>query len=84
MHRGGAGRRANHARGAPDDDETLLSFVRWTIEERGCCPFFTFCIEREAEPGALWVRITGPDGAKQVLDDELTAIGAIPLTRENR
>ena len=51
----------------PNDDETLLSFARWTVDERRCCPFFTFAIEREPTPGPLWVRITGPEAAKQIL-----------------
>jgi hypothetical protein len=55
----------------PNDDETLLAVARWTVEERRCCPFFTFDIEREPEPGALWLRITGPDGAKPLLDEAM-------------
>ncbi len=51
----------------PNEDEMLLSSVCWTVDERRCCPFFTFVIEREPAPGALWVRITGPAEAKQVL-----------------
>ena len=54
-----------------NDDETLLAVAQWTVEERRCCPFFTFAIERDPEPGPLWLRITGPEGAKQVLDDAL-------------
>jgi hypothetical protein len=54
-----------------NEDDVLLAFVRWTVDERRCCPFFTFAIEREPAPGPLWVRITGPDGAKQVLEAEL-------------
>ena len=55
----------------PNDDETVLSLARWSVDERRCCPFFTFVIEREPAPGALWMRITGPEGAKEILDAEL-------------
>jgi hypothetical protein len=55
----------------PNDDETLLAVARWSVDERRCCSFFTFAIERQPAPGALWLRITGPDGAKQVLDEAL-------------
>jgi hypothetical protein len=34
-----------------------------------CCPFFTFVVERELADGALWFRITGPDGTKLLLND---------------
>jgi hypothetical protein len=60
----------------PNDDDTLLAVAQWTVAERRCCPFFTFAIEREAEPGALWLRITGPEGAKQVLDEAMDQRGA--------
>jgi hypothetical protein len=58
----------------PNDDATLLAFARWSTAERRCCPFFTFALEREPDPGALWVRITGPEGAKAVLDAALVAL----------
>lgn len=56
----------------PNDDETVLALARWSVDERRCCPFFTFVIEREPAPGALWLRITGPEGAKQVIADALS------------
>jgi hypothetical protein len=55
----------------PNDDETVLSLARWSVSERRCCPFFAFVIEREPTPGTLWLRITGPEGAKQVLEGAL-------------
>jgi hypothetical protein len=59
----------------PNDDETMLSVARWSVDERRCCPFFTFVIEREPAPGALWIRVRGPDGAKAVLEEALTRTG---------
>jgi hypothetical protein len=56
----------------PNDDGTLLSVVRWIVDERRCCPFFTFGLDSEPLPGALWLRITGPEGAKDALRAELT------------
>jgi hypothetical protein len=55
----------------PNEDDILLSLARWTVDERRCCPFFTFVIERDPAPGDLWLRISGPPGAKQLLDAEL-------------
>ncbi|HEY6460905.1 MAG TPA: hypothetical protein VIY73_12165 [Polyangiaceae bacterium] len=60
----------------PNDDETLLAVARWSVEERRCCPFFTFAIEREPAPGGLWLRITGPEGAKQVMAEAMGHTGA--------
>jgi hypothetical protein len=56
----------------PNDDGTLLSVARWIVDERRCCPFFTFALDSEPLPGALWLRITGPEGAKDALRAELT------------
>ena len=39
--------------------------------ERLCCPFFRFVLELEADGGPAWLRITGPEGAKQLLRDAL-------------
>ena len=37
------------------------------IAERECCPFLTFQLTAESNMGALTIRITGPDGAKEFL-----------------
>ncbi len=57
----------------PNDDETWLSCARWVAEERRCCPFFTFTLRSEPGAAGLWMNITGPDGAKEVLRAELGA-----------
>jgi hypothetical protein len=54
----------------PNDDETLLSSARWIVDERRCCPFFTFGLRSEPGAEGLWIQITGPDGAKDVLNAE--------------
>ena len=56
----------------PNDDGILLSVARWIVDERRCCPFLTFTVECEPSPGALWMRVTGPEGTKDVLRAELT------------
>jgi hypothetical protein len=55
----------------PNNDHTLLSVARWIVDERRCCPVFIFAIECEPLPGDLWLRITGPEGTKDVLRAEL-------------
>jgi hypothetical protein len=59
----------------PNDDETMLSVARWTVDERRCCPFFTFVIEREPAPGALWIRVSGPGSATGVMEEAFTKTG---------
>ena len=39
--------------------------------ERLCCPFLRFVLEVEPQGGALWLRLTGPEGAKAFIRAEL-------------
>jgi hypothetical protein len=56
----------------PGDDATVLDCAHWMIGERRCCPFLTFALE--CHPGGeAWMRITGPEGTKDVLRAELGA-----------
>lgn len=54
----------------PGDDDNLLACAQWILGERRCCRFLTFAIECRPE-GELWMRITGPRGAKEMLGAEL-------------
>jgi len=50
------------------DPEVLLDVARFVVLERDCCPFFTFTIVMEPPGGSLWLRLTGPEGTKEVVD----------------
>lgn len=49
--------------------------ARFVTNERKCCPFLTFEVELAAQSGPLWLRMTGPEGAREVLDAELNLTG---------
>jgi hypothetical protein len=51
----------------PNEDDVFLALARWSAEERRCCPFFTFTLERAPADNPILLRVTGPDGAKGVL-----------------
>jgi hypothetical protein len=51
-----------------EDFEALARFV---ANERRCCPFLSFEVEIASQSGALWLRMTGPEGTPEVLDAEL-------------
>ena len=53
------------------DVEELGDVARFVGNERRCCPFLTFALEVPAGEGALWLRLTGPAGARAFLDAEL-------------
>jgi len=46
----------------------LQTAAQFISLERLCCPFFTFNLEVEDE--RLWLKLTGPQGAKELLEGE--------------
>lgn len=58
---------------SPDAFEAVARFV---TNERKCCPFISFELTMAAESGPLWLRMTGPEGTRGVLDAELNLAGS--------
>ncbi len=54
----------------PGDDDTVTTWAHWVLRERRCCPFLTFALECRPD-GELWMRITGPEGTKEILRAEM-------------
>lgn len=52
----------------PADLADVAAFVR---NERRCCPFLRFRIEQEPDEGPVWLQVTGPDGTRDFLRDQL-------------
>ncbi len=42
--------------------------------ERLCCPFLNFAIEVEAENGPMWLRLTGREGVKAFIREEISGL----------
>jgi hypothetical protein len=57
------------------DAEEWDAVARFVANERKCCPFLTFELTLSAESGPLWLRMTGPEGSRAVLDAELNLTG---------
>ena len=53
----------------PGDGKWLVLAGTVMAAERQCCPFLTFELLAEARLGAVTVRITGPEGTKQFLQE---------------
>jgi hypothetical protein len=45
----------------------FMAIAKYIENERLCCPFFNFSLEIQANQGALWVGLTGGEGAKELL-----------------
>jgi hypothetical protein len=54
----------------PAESAVLRAASAYIANERLCCPFFRFTLELEPHSAALWLRLTGEDGVKEVLRAE--------------
>lgn len=48
----------------PGDDATASHILEFTLEERRCCPFFTFELVFEPNIGAIWIHLRGSSAIK--------------------
>lgn len=60
--------------------DAFEAVARFVANERKCCPFLTFELRLEPGSGPLWLRMTGPDGTRAVLDAELRGGSAASTT----
>lgn len=54
-------------RHSPEAD-VLVALAEYVSLERLCCPFFDFAIEVRHGGAEVWLRMTGPEGAKGILE----------------
>ncbi len=54
------------------ESSTLLELATFVSNERLCCPFWNFTIGVEPENGPMWIRLIGPEAAKEMMKAELT------------
>ena len=55
-------------------EEQAVELVEFIRLERKCCSFFEFTLHFEAGTGPIWLSITGPAGAKNMIAAELGPI----------
>ena len=57
------------------DGPTLISqLAEFVSLEKLCCPFLNFGIEVQAEGGPVWLRLTGRDGVKAFIREEIAGL----------
>jgi hypothetical protein len=63
----------------PGESDVLLKAAEFISLERLCCPFLGFAIEVEPEGGPVWLRLTGREGVKAFIREEVGGLlgGAI-------
>jgi hypothetical protein len=58
------------------ENEAFESVARFVANERKRCPFMTFELTLAPESGPIWLRMTGPEGTRSVLEAELNLAGS--------
>ena len=49
----------------------FMAIAKFIENEQLCCPFFNFGLEVEPNRGQLWLRLTGGEGVKEILQTTL-------------
>lgn len=62
-----------------DGPDAIAKAAEFISLEKRCCPFLAFTIEVEPEGGPIWLRLTGRDGVKAFIREEISGLlgGAI-------
>jgi hypothetical protein len=55
----------------PGDNATYRALTEYVPLERACCPFFEFNIRLAREGGGLYWRLTGREGVKDFIREEM-------------
>ena len=53
----------------------VVEVAEWVDLESRCCPFLDFGIDVRGEGGVVQLRLTGPPGVREFLEDELALVG---------
>jgi hypothetical protein len=53
----------------------FMEIAKFIENDSLCCPFFNFSVEVEPHRGSLWLRLTGDEGVKELLQVTLFAGG---------
>jgi len=57
-----------------DEPSVLKRLADFVSLEKLCCPFLRFEIEVEAESGPVWLRLTGREGVKEFIREEVSGL----------
>jgi hypothetical protein len=50
----------------PGGDDWAARLLDYIVFERRCCRFFAFELAFEPDQGAIWLRVRGPEGVKEL------------------
>lgn len=62
----------------PNDAATFVATAEYVTLDRLCCAFLCWDLRVEPDGGAVWLRLTGPEGTKELLRSTLETIDLVP------
>ena len=54
--------------------DLLAQLAQFVSLERRCCPFLRFDVQVEAEGGPVWLRLSGREGVKDFIREEIAGL----------
>jgi hypothetical protein len=57
-----------------DGPKVIVQAAEFIALEKLCCPFLSFGLEVKAENGPIWVRLTGREGVKAFIREEINGL----------
>ena len=57
-----------------DGSNVIVKAAEFISLEKLCCPFLNFSLEVEAENGPVWLRLTGREGVKAFVREEISGL----------
>jgi hypothetical protein len=57
-----------------DGSNVILKAAEFISMEKLCCPFLNFTLEVEAENGSVWLGLTGREGVKAFVREEISGL----------
>ena len=65
-----------------DGSNVIVQAAEFISLEKLCCPFLNFSLEVEAENGSVWLKLSGREGVKAFVREEISGLlGAIDWNR---
>ena len=59
--------------------DLIIKLGQFISLEKLCCPFLNFGVEVEAEGGPVWLRLTGREGVKAFIREEINGLLGVAI-----
>ena len=66
-----------------DGPDLIANVAQFVSLEKLCCPFLKFVIDVEADGGPIWLRLTGREGVKAFIREEINGLLGVSIEWNN-